>query len=227
MSDILFVEDSPEVYNQVSHALANLSNIVWAKTLHEAQEAYSKNKFDIVLLDINLPDGNGIEFCTHIMSENPEQSVFIITGQEKLSDKVLGFTAGADDYIVKPFNSLELKVRVENKLKKLNISSHSSAVTEWENLKIDKNKQQAFILKDEKFVSADLTNIEFRLLIYLADREGDVIPRDTILNEIWGQDVFVYSRSVDTHISKLRKKLEQYSNYIKSVHGKGYKFSVE
>jgi two-component system phosphate regulon response regulator PhoB len=228
MNKVLFVEDSPEVHVQVSKSLMGLCELSWAKTLEEAREQYAKDKFHLLLLDINLPDGSGIDFCSEVASQNPSQAIFIITGEEKLSDKVLGFTAGADDYIVKPFNGLELKARVEAKLKKINLENNMATVNEWEKLKVDKNRQEVMILDDQgDFESSELTHIEFKLLTYLSDREDMVIPRDEILNEIWGRDVYVYSRSVDTHVSKLRKKLGEASDYIKSVHGTGYKFSTK
>jgi len=149
----------------------------------------------------------------------------MITAHDDLSEKVLGFTAGADDYIIKPFNSLELKARVEARLKKIQLQDKLSTVSEWDLLKLDKNKQRVSVLESDDFETVDLTHIEFKLLTYLSDREEVVVPRDEILNEIWGKEVYVYSRSVDTHISKLRKKLGPASGYIQSVHGTGYKFS--
>jgi len=225
MSKILFVEDSPEVYAQINLALGSTAEITWVKTLADAEKEIANNKFELLLLDIGLPDGNGIDFCSKVHMANPKQAIFMITAHNDLSEKVLGFTAGADDYIIKPFNSLELKARVEARLKKIQLQDKLSTVSEWDQLKVDKNKQRVSVLENGEFSNIDLTHIEFKLLTYLSDREEVVVPRDEILNEIWGKEVYVYSRSVDTHISKLRKKLGSASAYIQSVHGTGYKFS--
>src|SRR5690606_19934933 len=131
----------------------------------------------------------------------------------------------ADDYIVKPFSPIELKARVESKLKKIEIMKQVYDVLQWDEIKINKNKQEVEILFDGDLKKVDLTALEFKLLIYLASSPNDVFSRDEILNEIWGDDIHVYSRSVDTHISKLRKKLGPASYLIKSIHGSGYKFS--
>ena len=228
MSKILFVEDSPEVFTQVNLALGSSAEIIWVKTIGDAEKEISENKFELLLLDVGLPDGSGVDFCSKVHMADPKQAIFMITAKDGLSDKVLGFTAGADDYIVKPFNSLELKARVEAKLKKIQIQDKLSTVSEWPQLKIDKNKQKVLVAEEgADFSDVDLTHIEFKLLTHLSDREETVVPRDEILNEIWGKEVYVYSRSVDTHISKLRKKLGVASGYIQSVHGTGYKFSPE
>jgi DNA-binding response OmpR family regulator len=225
MNKILLVEDSPETFTIVNQALKNTADLIWAKNISEAQELLETNHFELILLDIELPDGNGVELCTNICNQDPNQAIFLLTSHATLSDKVLGFSAGAEDYITKPFQMLEFKARVEAKLKKINNANRMTAITKWKELEIDKNKQKVCILVDENFIDIELTHIEFKLLTYLSDRVDLVIPRDEILNEIWGKDVYVYSRSVDTHVSKLRKKLGVAAEYIKSVHGTGYKFS--
>lgn len=227
MSKILLVEDSLEIYTLVKQALGQISDLVWAKNISEARKYVSESKFEVILLDIELPDGSGIDFCSEINTNNINQSIFFLTSHSTLSEKVLGFTAGADDYITKPFQLLEFKARVESKLKKIHAMSNMSNTLKLKMIEIDKNKQQVKVLKNEQFNEVELTYLEFKLLTYLSDRADNVIPRDEILNEIWGEDVHVYSRSVDTHISKLRKKLGPASDYIKSIHGTGYKFSED
>jgi len=137
----------------------------------------------------------------------------------------MGFSAGADDYITKPFNPLELKARVEAKLKKQLILKHTQDVMEWDKLKINKSSQTVEIIENGDFVPAELTALEFKILTYFASRTGEVIERNAMLDEIWGKDVHVYSRSVDTHVSKLRKKLGEAAVLVESVHGVGYKFT--
>lgn len=223
---ILLVEDSKEVYRVVHQALSDpLLSLDWAETVDQASEFLNKNVYDIVLLDIELPDGSGLDLCSTIHMEKPELPVFFLTAHDNLSEKVLGFSAGADDYITKPFNPLELKARVEAKLKKVEILKRSSDVLKWKEIQINKSSQEVQVLDNGNFRPVDLTALEFKLLTFFANKPGNVIDRDTLLNNIWGEDVHVYSRSVDTHVSKLRKKLGPASHLIESVHGAGYKFN--
>jgi DNA-binding response OmpR family regulator len=176
------------------------------------------------LLDIELPDGNGINYCSELNSSYPNIPIFILTSHSQLSDKVLGFSAGADDYITKPFEILELKARIESRLKKIQIRKETNLILKWKEIEIDKNKQIVKVFEKHDSYEVNLTALEFKLLCYLAEKPGFVFPRDKVLNDIWGTDVYIYPRSVDTHISKLRKKLGSVSEIIESVHGSGYKF---
>lgn len=225
-NSILLVEDSKEIHRMVSQALMGpLVNLEWAQSISEAEKAMDKSTFEIILLDIELPDGNGLELCSKIQMKYPELPIFFLTSHSELSEKVMGFSAGADDYITKPFNPLELKARVEAKLKKLEIIKQTADILKWKEIEINKASQEVKILNDNKFDDIELTALEYKLLTYFANKIGNVIDRDTMLNDIWGADVHVYSRSVDTHVSKLRKKLGPVSHIIESVHGAGYKFS--
>lgn len=225
MKSILLIEDSKETFTIVSQALDSIAELTWANTLMSGQEKLDESSFDLVLLDIELPDGNGIDLCSRIIAKDSETSIFFLTAHESLSDKVLGFSAGADDYITKPFAPLELKARIEAKFKKTDLTKKNSDILKWPEIKINKLRQEVHILENNRMEPVDLTALEFKLLIYLAHRPLAVIPRDELLDELWGQDVHVYSRSVDTHISKLRKKLRSVADIIESVHGSGYKFN--
>lgn len=225
---VLLVDDSKEIFQMVNQALHSpILNLVWAESVEQAEEKLEKESFNLILLDIGLPDGNGLELCTKLIAEKPNQPIFLLTANDDLSDKVLGFSAGADDYITKPFNTLELKARVEAKLKKLDSLQIQSEVLEWEKIHIDRTKQEVKVKSGDSFVSVDLTSLEFKLLSFLAKSPGVVLARDLILDEIWGKDVHIYARSVDTHISKLRRKLEDASDLIESIHGTGYKFNPD
>lgn len=222
---VLLVEDSKEIHRMVEQAVAGaLIDLVWAQSVGEAADILSTQTPDLVLLDIELPDGNGVEFCSRIQLDHPEIPVFFLTGHDELSEKIMGFSAGADDYITKPFNPLELRARIEAKLKKIEIIKRSSDYYRWREIEIDKAKQEVSILQSGEFSPIELNALEFKILMYFATRPGVVVERDSMLNDIWGEDVHVYSRSVDTHVSKLRKKLGDQSSLIESVHGAGYKF---
>ncbi len=225
-NSILLVEDSKEVHQMVKTAFTgSLIEVDWAETLNDADAKIANKVYDLVLLDIELPDGNGLEFCTKLQTVAPSTSIFFLTAHDELSEKVLGFSAGADDYVTKPFNTLELKARVEAKLKKIQSLKVNSDFMKWKEIEINKSSQEVKVLTDAgQFEQIELTSLEFKMLMYFANRPEQVIERDTMLNDIWGEDIHVYSRSVDTHVSKLRKKLGDISHIIESVHGAGYKF---
>lgn len=225
MNRILLVEDSIEIYQMVMQSTAQLAELSWAKSVEEAKQEIAKNQFDLILLDVELPDGNGIEFCSSIQSTHSHISIFFLTGRNNLSEKIMGFSAGGEDYITKPFSPLELKARLETRLRKNKQKTLQSDNLNWKELKIIKSRQEVFILDQNKFIKIELTALEFKILMYFAARPGEVIIRDQILNDIWGEDIHVYSRSVDTHVSKLRKKLGPVSGIVESIHGTGYKFN--
>lgn len=224
MHKILLVEDSKEIYQMVSQAVGSLVDLSWASTVTEATQSLSENNFSLILLDVELPDGNGIDLCSKIQASNPNLPIFFLTAHADLSEKVLGFSAGADDYITKPFAPLELRARLESRLRKLDLTKQNSDRLKWKELEINKSRQEVSINENGQYHKIDLTALEFKILLYFAAKPGDVILRDQILNDIWGEDIHVYHRSVDTHVSKLRKKLGTVSNVIESVHGAGYKF---
>ena len=225
MNHILLVEDSKEIYQMVVQSIQQIAELNWAKSLEEATIQLSKHHFDLLILDIELPDGNGIEFCSSIQSTYPNIPVFFLTAHDNLSEKVLGFSAGADDYITKPFSPLELRARLEARLRKNKLQSLQSDIHQWKELQISKSRQEVIISDAGVSIKLDLTSLEFKLLMYFALRPGVVIARDKILNDIWGEDIHVYQRSVDTHVSKLRKKLGVVSHILESIHGSGYKFT--
>jgi len=224
MNKILLVEDSKEIFVMVDQAVGFSGELTWAPTIEKAKDKLNDD-FDLILLDIDLPDGSGLDFCSEISSKMPGAAIFFLTSHKTLSEKVLGFSAGADDYITKPFETLELKARIEAKLKKNKLLKQEVDILKWNEISIDKSKQEVNIFIDGNSKAIDLTALEFKLLTYLAKKPGHVIPRDKVLNDIWGEEVYVYQRSVDTHISKLRKKLEGVSHIIESVRGAGYRFS--
>lgn len=225
MSKILLVEDNKEIYQMVKQSVSQMAELTWAPSIQAATDLLADQTYDLAILDVELPDGNGIEFCSSIQEAYPALLVFILTSHSNLSDKVMGFSAGADDYITKPFSPLELRARLEARLRKTKQQAQLSDVLKWNELQINKSRQEVFITENGVQTKLELTALEFKLLIYFAMKPGEVIDRDKILNDIWGADIHVYQRSVDTHVSKLRKKLGSVSHILQSIHGSGYKFS--
>jgi DNA-binding response OmpR family regulator len=224
---VLLVEDAKEIQLMVIHALQAIAEVTWVSDLGAGREIIKSEDFDIYLLDVELPDGKGFELCSDIQQVNPQAPIIFLTAHSEISDKIMGFAVGADDYITKPFNPIELRARVETRFKKIALFKHVADVLKWKSLKINKARQEVHVLADMQDVKIDLTSLEFKLLSYLANRPHEVVHRDEILDQLWGTDVHVYARSVDTHISKLRKKLGLASRSIQSVHGTGYKFAPE
>lgn len=222
---ILLIEDNKEVSILVREVLSSIAEVDWAGDIQTAKKLLEDNDpYSLILLDIELPDGNGLSFCSHLQAMEISAPIFFLTAHSELSEKVLGFTAGAEDYITKPFEPLELKARVESKLRRIQMMKENASLLKWPSIEIDKDKQEVHLQNDGQWQKADLTSLEFKLLIYMANRPQQVVSRDSMLNDIWGENIHVYSRSVDTHVSKLRKKLGPAAHLIESVHGTGYKF---
>ncbi|MCB0407148.1 MAG: response regulator transcription factor [Bdellovibrionales bacterium] len=224
MHNVLLVEDSREIFEQVKAALGSSVKVLWVETVKDARDMVGKNNISLVLLDVELPDGSGVDLCSEFQANYPQLPVFLLTAHKQLPEKVMGFTAGAEDYITKPFESMELRARVEAKLRKLEVVKQSKLNMEWKELEVLLTRQEVFVHGDKGKEKADLTALEFKILTYFCHHLGEVIPRDQMLNEIWGENIHIYPRSVDTHVSKLRRKLGSAVDVIKSIHGVGYKF---
>jgi two-component system phosphate regulon response regulator OmpR len=229
MNKILLVEDSIDAYQLVDRALGSSYELHWAQNLQDAFQAVKNHTFDLILLDVMLPDGDGFKLCSVLQTDesHAQTPVIFLTAKNSVSDKVLGFSVGADDYIPKPFDPIELKARVESKLRKKQRDAVQADIIKVGEIEINKSTQSIRIKGQPESERVELTPIEFKILLLFAKAPGKVFSRDEILNQVWGESIHVYTRSVDTHVSKLRKKITPYSNYIQSVHGSGYRFYVE
>jgi len=222
---ILLVEDSKHIQHLVPVALGKDFDVAIAGCAEEAFKMVESSNFDLILLDVQLPDMDGFQICSLLRNKDKTSEVPIIflTGKKEVSDKVMGFSLGADDYIVKPFEPLEFKARVESRLKRDKSRQKAEETIHKGDLKMNIPKQTAWV-KDEEL---DLTPLEFKLLLYFVKHEDHVLSRNQILNKVWGEGVFVIDRTVDMHISNLKKKLASMAKVIKSIHGEGYKFSLK
>jgi DNA-binding response OmpR family regulator len=181
--------------------------------------------FDIIILDLMLPELNGLEICKELRRRNIATPVIMLTAKSQEFDKVLGLELGADDYITKPFSPFELQARVKALLRRSEIRERQSAATTIKigPFELDPSKYQ--FTKNNKPVQ--LTTIEFSLMKLLMQHSGHVLKRDDILHIVWGEEVYVTPRTVDTHIANLRKKIEddkEQSHWITGIRGAGYKF---
>lgn len=231
MAKILLVEDSVEIKDVVHAVLNREHDVSWASTLMQAQEllANSKNGFDLVLLDIDLPDGSGIDFLSRVGDRLEGQGVGVIflTGTNTVVSRVQSFALGALDYIPKPFDIVELQVRVNSKLKgKKPERAAIQSMLRRGNIEIDLSRQQAFELSEENPRQLDLTPVEFRLLLLFVQNAGEVVERRKILDTVWGQSAHVSARCVDHHVCGLRKKISHSGSRIESVYGVGYRIET-
>ncbi|MBX3035225.1 MAG: response regulator transcription factor [Bdellovibrionaceae bacterium] len=220
---ILLVDDAPEIQFLVRRTLDNRFLVESAGTLEEARKALAKGLFDLVLLDVVLPDGNGFEFFEEMRPSLGETPVLFLTGVNDMDNKVNAFRRGADDYLVKPVDPRELQARVEARLAK---RGRSPEITFGE-LKVNLDHYEVSLTGNGSERPVDLTPHELKILIRLVQNRGRVLSRNQLIDEAWGAGVHVEERTVDKHVSSLRKKIGDASSYVKTVPGFGYMFSTE
>ncbi len=180
---------------------------------------------DIIILDLMLPELNGLEICKELRRRNIGTPIIMLTARSQEFDKVLGLELGADDYITKPFSPFELHARVKALLRRSEIRNSQTATATIRIGPFELDPSKYTLTKNNEPVQ--LTTIEFALIKLLMQHAGHVIKRDDILHSIWGDKIFVTPRTVDTHIANLRKKIEddqEQSQWITSIRGAGYKF---
>ena len=226
---VLVIEDEPDIRKTVEYNLTREGyEVSGCGSISEAKALLENPIFSIILLDLMLPDGSGLDLCKQIKS-NPEINeipILILTAKDDEVDKVVGFELGADDYVTKPFSVRELILRVKAILKRnTKTISSSNQIHEinrnFGSLKIDLESYEVFI-NDEEII---LTTLEFKLLNQLIERRGRVQTRDQLLTDVWGYSSDITTRTVDTHIKRLREKLGSMGKYIQTIRGVGYKFS--
>ncbi|MEM8929637.1 MAG: response regulator transcription factor [Acidobacteriota bacterium] len=190
-----------------------------------ALQAVADARPDLVILDVMLPKISGLEVCQRLRSEGNDVPIIMLTARGQEVDKVLGLKLGADDYVTKPFSFLELATRVEVVLRRVagSLGPAPADQVEFGDVVIDFKAHQATKGGQE----LDLTARELRLLELFVRHRGSVVSRDQLLDEVWGYDAIPFTRTVDSHIAKLRKKIEAHPSdprHIITVHGLGYKF---
>ena len=226
--NILAVEDCIDNQNLLKTALQQTCNILFANNLKEAKTILENYEIQLILLDINLPDGSGFEFCSALQSETRTQNIPVIFQSAKsgVSDKVLGLALGAEDYITKPFDILEMRARVESKLRKLVSKDNESTLFQRGPLHFELMTYSLFMKEGDSSTKIEMTPIEFKLLLKLARAHGNVLSRSQLIDSVWGGTTFVEDRSVDRHISSIRRKLGKCFAFVQTVPGIGYQFKA-
>jgi DNA-binding response OmpR family regulator len=232
---ILLIDDSPDVHLLVKASLH--SENVETFSAHSTEEAlrlFRENRIDLILLDIGLPTSDGFELYTQlkVLPGFDNTSVIFLTAAQDVQSKVAAFELGAEDYIVKPFNVTEFRARIAARLKKIRSAQQGGSVFMLGTFELDLAAQKAFLVgtsagnQNRPRKELGLTPIEFKLLLLFCRNEGINLSREKILESVWGPEIHVYDRTVDTHVSSLRKKLLEQSKTIQSVSGVGYRLKL-
>jgi DNA-binding response OmpR family regulator len=226
MERILIVEDDP------AHLLALEDNLKFAgyevstaRSGRRALELMRQEKFDLIILDIMLPYVDGFEVCRRFREWDDETPIIMLTAKVQEQDRVQGLDLGADDYITKPFSVAELLARIRAVLRRVKLQSRLLERFSFGDMEFDFRKYEA----RKGGVKLDISAREFQILKVLVTHEGEVVSRDQLIGEIWGYDDFPTERTIDTHIARLRQKLEDdpsQPRHILTVYGAGYKFQT-
>jgi two-component system alkaline phosphatase synthesis response regulator PhoP len=180
--------------------------------------------YDLVLLDVMLPGKNGYDICREIRAKGIETPIMMLTARGQVVDKVVGLKLGADDYITKPFDVIELLARMEALLRRAPNAVKPTSTYQFGEVRIDFRKAEVV----RRGLHVVLSAREFTLLRYLIDNRGATVSREELLNQVWGHQAIPTTRTVDVHVAWLRQKLEdnpKYPQYILTIRGIGYKFA--
>ncbi len=224
MKKILIVEDDPAILKGLITSLE--SNGYATLSSSDGEEGFKIGKtmnVDFIILDVMLPNKDGFEICRDLRKNNINTPILMLTSKKEEIDKVLGLETGADDYMTKPFSIRELLARIKAILRRKYELAKEIDEFSFNGISLDFKKMEA--VKNGK--SVKFSALEFKILKYLIEREGEVISRDKLLDEVWGYDAFPTTRTVDNYILSLRKKIEDYPAepvHIITMHKSGYKF---
>ena len=220
---LLLVDDDPEILTLLRAKLADEPfELLTAVEGESALNIVRTQKPDLVVLDINLPGLSGLEVCRSLRADKDTRDIpiIILSGRSDQIDRVLGLEFGADDYVTKPFNPRELILRIHNVLRRVYKEKSGPENFTRGDLTVDFLKHEVTV----KGQLAQLTLTEFKLLSSLLEGVGQVKTREFLLEQIWEHSEGVFSRTIDTHIQRLRTKLKSAGRYIETVRGVGYRF---
>jgi len=220
---LLVIDDDPDILKVLK---ANLElygfDGITVENWTKAKGILDNQIPDLIILDLMLPDGSGIEICRLLKNQYPRMPIIMLTAKDSVSDKVVGFESGADDYVVKPFETLELIARIKACLKRIMPVDSSISIN---NLEVNFNTRTVKVKGKE----IELTPKEYELLHLFITNRGEVISREFIRKKIWGDSTKIYSwsRVIDVHVQHLRQKIEKNLSepeYITTIPGVGYRF---
>ena len=225
MKRLLLVEDEPGLVITLTDRLSREGYGVETTADGEsALERATNEAFDLVLLDVMLPQLNGFDVLQELRRRGVEVPVIMLTARGQIVDKVVGLKLGADDYVTKPFEMVELLARIEAKLRRAPSRVSSPDVHQFGDIQVDFRKAEV----TKAGAPLDLSAREFQLLRYFLEHRGATLTREELLNEVWGYNSMPSTRTVDVHVAWLRQKIEpnpRHPQFILTIHGLGYKFA--
>ena len=223
---ILLVEDEPGLILTLTDRLESENfSVETASDGETGLQLACRGDFDLIVLDVMLPRKNGFDLCRDLRQKNITTPILMLTARGETIDKVLGLKLGADDYLTKPFEVMELLARVEALLRRSPQKIEKSAeIYNFGDVSVDFRRAEVF----KNGSTIELSSLEFKLLQYLIEHRGALLSRDELLDEVWGYDATPTTRTVDVHVAWLRQKLEpnpRRPRFIQTIHGLGYKFA--
>ena len=222
---ILLVEDEPGLVLTLRDRLSREGYAVETATDGESGLSRAAGEaFDLVLLDVMLPRMGGFDVLKELRKRGVDTPVIMLTARGQVVDKVVGLKLGADDYVTKPFEMVELLARIEAKLRRAPSTPHPTEGYQFGGIRID--FRRAEVMKEG--APLDLSAREFQLLKYFIEHRGATLTREELLNEVWGYHSMPSTRTVDVHVAWLRQKIEpnpRHPQFVLTVHGMGYKFA--
>jgi two-component system phosphate regulon response regulator PhoB len=222
MARVLVIEDEADLREVLEYNLTKEGHrVTLVATGAEGLRVAREQQPELILLDLMLPDATGTSVCKTLKKDpaTREIRVIMVTAKGEEIDRVVGFELGADDYVVKPFSVRELLLRVGAVLRRKETAP--TDFVEFGELRIDPAAHRAWVAE----VEIALTTLEFKLLLTLYERKNRVQTRSVLLNDIWGIEADITTRTVDTHVKRLREKLKSVGRYIETVRGVGYRFT--
>jgi two-component system, OmpR family, alkaline phosphatase synthesis response regulator PhoP len=222
---ILLVEDEPGLVLTLTDRLVKEGFVVEsARDGETGLQRAANESFDLIILDVMLPRKNGLDVCRDLRQLGVQTPVIMLTARGQIVDKVVGLKLGADDYVTKPFEMIELLARIEAMLRRRPATpAIQSDVYQFGAVRVDFRRAEVYV--NDKTI--ELSAREFQLLRYFIDKRGNTISREVLLNEVWGYHAMPSTRTVDVHVAWLRQKLEansRHPQFILTIHGLGYKF---
>lgn len=221
---VFIVEDEPDLRDTLKYNFENEGFLVESFANGESFiDFIEKKKPNLVVLDLMLPGLSGLDVCRELRSKDKydDISIIMLTAKSEEIDRIVGFELGADDYVTKPFSVRELILRVKVLLKKRADNSSDEQILEFGPISMNLEAHDVSINGE----SILLTALEFKLLKHLLKRKGRVQTRDQLLGDVWGYSAEVTTRTVDTHIKRLREKLGKPGDFIQTIRGVGYRFN--
>lgn len=221
---ILLVEDAPDMQLLVKSLIGRKYVLKCVPSAEEASAELERGDYSMMILDVSLPGEDGFKLCANLRSESKfrDLPIVFLSGKTESRDKVLAFSLGADDYMVKPIDIPEFQARIDAKMRRIQERSDFQNTFNRGPFRVSLNEQKIFAHESD----LDLSTIEFKLFYYLLRHEDHVLERSQILNEVWGLNTHVTDRSVDTYIYSLRKKLGNYASCVRSVPRIGYRLCL-